>query len=215
MVEPKILIGNKEYSISSVKGFSITFYIIGALLMLISFFIMPIGILFLIFGLILLFMGNSYRKMAKNALSPTSPLVMDKDQDFQLTNAETAASSSEVQEQQGHNIKVCLNCGERLLEKAEKCPSCGARAQTYPIINSNDTERIAQIKNNAKRIDYRTGFMDGFMDGISTQSNNSISSTTKRERIRQNKANAIACCPKCGSTSLSANKRGLVLVRLL
>lgn len=31
---------------------------------------------------------------------------------------------------------------------------------------------------------------------------------TKRERIKENKKNAVACCPKCGSTSLSANKKG-------
>ncbi|MDE5946343.1 MAG: zinc ribbon domain-containing protein [Oscillospiraceae bacterium] len=31
---------------------------------------------------------------------------------------------------------------------------------------------------------------------------------TKKERIKQNKENAIACCPKCGSTSLTTNKQG-------
>lgn len=31
---------------------------------------------------------------------------------------------------------------------------------------------------------------------------------SKRERIKENRKNAIACCPKCGSTSLSANKKG-------
>lgn len=31
---------------------------------------------------------------------------------------------------------------------------------------------------------------------------------TKRERIAENKRNGVACCPKCGSTSLSANKKG-------
>lgn len=31
---------------------------------------------------------------------------------------------------------------------------------------------------------------------------------TKRERIKENRANGIACCPKCGSTSLAANKKG-------
>lgn len=31
---------------------------------------------------------------------------------------------------------------------------------------------------------------------------------SKRERIKENRANGIACCPKCGSTSLSANKKG-------
>lgn len=31
---------------------------------------------------------------------------------------------------------------------------------------------------------------------------------SKRERIKENRQNGIACCPKCGSTSLSANKKG-------
>ncbi len=31
---------------------------------------------------------------------------------------------------------------------------------------------------------------------------------TKRQRIAENKAAGIACCPKCGSTSLSGNKKG-------
>ena len=32
--------------------------------------------------------------------------------------------------------------------------------------------------------------------------------SSKRERIKENKKNAVACCPKCGSTSLTANKKG-------
>ena len=39
-----------------------------------------------------------------------------------------------------------------------------------------------------------------------------MQSSTRRgkvkQRIAENKANSIACCPKCGSTSLSANKKG-------
>lgn len=31
---------------------------------------------------------------------------------------------------------------------------------------------------------------------------------TKKTRIAENKRNAVACCPKCGSTSLSAHKKG-------
>ncbi|WP_085832892.1 ribosomal protein L7/L12 [Clostridium merdae] len=33
-------------------------------------------------------------------------------------------------------------------------------------------------------------------------------SLSKKDRIKENKANGVACCPKCGSTSLSANKKG-------
>ena len=29
-----------------------------------------------------------------------------------------------------------------------------------------------------------------------------------KQRIAENNANGVACCPKCGSTSLSANKKG-------
>lgn len=39
-----------------------------------------------------------------------------------------------------------------------------------------------------------------------------MQSNTKRgqakQRIAENKANGVACCPKCGSTSLTANKKG-------
>lgn len=36
---------------------------------------------------------------------------------------------------------------------------------------------------------------------------------TKHQRIKENKKNAVACCPKCGSTSLSANKKGFSFVK--
>lgn len=32
--------------------------------------------------------------------------------------------------------------------------------------------------------------------------------TVAQERIEENKSKGVACCPKCGSTSLSANKKG-------
>jgi len=31
---------------------------------------------------------------------------------------------------------------------------------------------------------------------------------SKRARIKENRAAGVACCPKCGSTSLSANQKG-------
>ena len=31
---------------------------------------------------------------------------------------------------------------------------------------------------------------------------------SKRERIKENKRNGVACCPKCGSTSLSSGRQG-------
>lgn len=36
---------------------------------------------------------------------------------------------------------------------------------------------------------------------------------TKHQRIKENKKNGVACCPKCGSTSLTANKKGFGVVK--
>lgn len=35
----------------------------------------------------------------------------------------------------------------------------------------------------------------------------------RRKRIAENKKNGVACCPKCGSTSLSVNKKGYSFVK--
>lgn len=35
----------------------------------------------------------------------------------------------------------------------------------------------------------------------------------RRKRIEENKKNGVACCPRCGSTSLSVNKKGYSFVK--
>ncbi len=42
-------------------------------------------------------------------------------------------------------MKICLNCGDKLLDGAKKCPSCGARQKDFPIVNSKDKERIEEL----------------------------------------------------------------------
>ena len=37
--------------------------------------------------------------------------------------------------------------------------------------------------------------------------------TRRQKRIVENKRNGVACCPKCGSTSLSVNKKGYSFVK--
>lgn len=117
--------------------------------------------------------------------------------------------------QQGHEIKVCLNCGERLLANAAKCPSCNADAKEYPIVMSDDTDRIWQIKADAPHVVYKKSFWQRAAEQGSEinrqkayENTSQSNPLTKKERIKENKANGIACCPKCGSTSLSANKKG-------
>ena len=36
-----------------------------------------------------------------------------------------------------------------------------------------------------------------------------LPAAAKRQRIAENRKNGIACCPKCGSTSITANKKGV------
>lgn len=83
-------------------------------------------------------------------------------------------------------IKICRSCGDRLLAEAKKCPSCGSKS--LAAIERNDKDGIARIRAMA---------------------------TSPRSEIRKpaagnirSKVEGVVCCPKCGSTTLSANKKG-------
>lgn len=113
--------------------------------------------------------------------------------------------------EQGHPIKICLNCGEKLLCQAEKCPSCNANTKECPIIDSNDNQKINEIRENAPHVVYKKSFWQRAAEEgreYNTAKSAQPKPLSKKERIKENKANSIACCPKCGSTSLSANKKG-------
>lgn len=88
----------------------------------------------------------------------------------------------------GHDIKICLNCGDKLLAAAKKCPTCGAKAKGFPIINSSDVERINDIISQVPHP--KSGLRPKWAAGTARPSGK------------------VACCPKCGSTSLTANKKG-------
>lgn len=58
----------------------------------------------------------------------------------------------------------------------------------------------------------------GLLDGAKAQMSLEIPESrekplTKHQRINENKKNGVACCPKCGSASLSANKKGFSFVK--
>jgi len=111
-----------------------------------------------------------------------------------------------------HEIKICLNCGERLLAQAKRCPKCGAKDADLKIINSADTEQIEQIREIAVHEDKKGFWQKTIEQGRAT---NSAKPKTAHERIKENKANAVAYCPKCGSTSLSSNKKGFGIGKAL
>lgn len=89
-------------------------------------------------------------------------------------------------------MKICLNCGDKLLDMAKKCPTCGtkdgAKGMHFPIVDKNDEEKIQQI----------IASVPHPKQGLTKQTSNTPIAHDDN----------VARCPKCGSTSLSANKKG-------
>jgi hypothetical protein len=108
-------------------------------------------------------------------------------------------------------VKICLNCGDWLLVQAKKCPFCGEKAKDFPLINRNDKERIEDIISNVPNPkNGRKGKWEQNLEIKSRIWNNSPQKNKERTAERKQKAeeNGLACCPKCGSSSLSAHKKG-------
>lgn len=107
-----------------------------------------------------------------------------------------------------NKIKICNNCGDKLLVKAEKCPYCGKKDTGFYIVDKNDTEKINTIIGNVPHSKNGTP--------IWNTKNPSITKKGQiKEKVKENKANGIACCPKCGSTSINYSTKKLSLGRAL
>ena len=105
---------------------------------------------------------------------------------------QTAPTETEAAPEQAPTVKICRACGNRLLADARKCPSCGGKDLVE--VDRNDKERIDTLKASAHRV-----------KPAAAAASPKVSAA---QRIKDNKAAGVACCPKCGSTSLSANKKG-------
>lgn len=113
-----------------------------------------------------------------------------------------------------HPVKICLNCGEILLEQAQRCPKCGEKGEGLRVIDSEDSHQKQTLREAAKH-DGKKGFWQRTIEEgreINRQKEAAKIAQpkplSKKERIKENKSNGIACCPKCGSTSISADKKG-------
>lgn len=111
-------------------------------------------------------------------------------------------------------VKICLNCGDILLAQAKRCPTCGKKEKDLMLIDRDNKEKISEIKDNVPNP--KGGKPAKWQTNLEIKSaiwNNSPEK--KKEVIAERKKNAdekgLACCPKCGSTSLSANKKGFGL----
>ena len=127
-------------------------------------------------------------------------------------------------------IKICLKCGDKLLEKAEFCPTCGNSSDVYVgalaklfnvqtndpeliLVDKDDTKKIQEVINNVKHPN-RKNMKPNWQTNSNNKSQELKTSkkintrTTKRGRKKAAKRSRQAYCPKCGSTSLSSNKKG-------
>ncbi|MPW25955.1 hypothetical protein GC105_09145 [Alkalibaculum sp. M08DMB] len=119
-------------------------------------------------------------------------------------------------------MKICLNCGDKLLVLAKKCPTCGTKDKDFPLIDKNDKVRISEIvsgvpcpKGNLKpqwqknTLEKKSGFWANLNEQAQEINRaNAQEKQAQQERISQMDREGIAYCPKCHSTSLTAHKKG-------
>jgi len=107
-------------------------------------------------------------------------------------------------------MKLCLNCGEKLLDGAKKCPSCSAKAKDFPIVDSDDKEKISLIISSVPNPKSGTPNWVANVEAKQRIWTNSKSGQKQQveSRVENAKAQGLACCPKCGYTSITfVNKR--------
>ena len=100
-------------------------------------------------------------------------------------------------------MKICLNCGDKLLDAAKKCPTCGKNVKDCPIVDPNDKVNLNQIIQNVPN---PKEDQPGFFAQMLAQED--AKRAVKRELKARLDAEGVAYCPKCLSTSLSAHKKG-------
>ncbi|WP_018306345.1 hypothetical protein [Desulfitobacterium hafniense] len=102
-------------------------------------------------------------------------------------------------------MKICLNCGDKLLDGAKKCPTCNTKDRGFPIVDSNDTETINEIISSVPNP--KNSITPRWKKDME-QKNPNWREGTLSEQAAQLDKQGIAYCPKCLSTSISANKKG-------
>lgn len=123
---------------------------------------------------------------------------------------------------QSHKVKMCLNCGDKLLEKAITCQTCGNKI-SFQLVDKEDTETINEIiycaPNPKDELTPKwmkepaAPLFRSKKENLEPQPVERIRKKSKRELKIQAHNSGQACCPKCGSISLSANKKGFGVIK--
>lgn len=96
-----IKVGKKYYSAGHLKVFSVILYILGVLWILMGLPVMPLGVIFLLFGIFCLWMGRSYsilRKILMNSQSKSAIEQSRSDVSETATNSTDRSTSAEMLE---------------------------------------------------------------------------------------------------------------------
>lgn len=112
-------------------------------------------------------------------------------------------------------MKICLNCGDKLLDGAKKCPFCGVKAKDFPIVDLSNKKQIEEIISSVPNP--KSGMPKWISDvetrqNIWSNSKSGIRQQTK-SRIETAKSQGLAHCPKCGSTSITYVSKKLSISR--
>lgn len=150
---------------------------------------------------------------AKEILDPLYEKFKGEKFSFHASLKAQAKLNADEKDAKASLIKVCLNCGSNLLGGAQKCPTCGANRDRLQTVDPSDKELISTLVAEAPNASAKTKpqWMNKTDAKLALYSAKDIKSEQKkaeRERVKQLERDKIPMCPKCKSTSLTANKKG-------
>ena len=107
-------------------------------------------------------------------------------------------------------FKYCKWCGAQIASNAKFCTSCGA------CIAPAQDPLVRYCRNCGRQINAGTGLCPTCgRDRPLAQNPHAFDMSPKDQaklatcqRIAENRAQGVACCPRCGSTSITANTKG-------
>lgn len=109
------------------------------------------------------------------------------------------------------DFKYCRSCGARVTVGAKFCTNCGAN------IGPPQDPLVRYCRNCGRQINAGTGLCPTCGRGQTMMpapvpqkslSPRQQEQLATRQRIAENRAQGVACCPRCGSTSITANTKG-------